>query len=245
MLMKKSGLMRSSVLALAFAALLTGCSSNPFTPPTDDGDGGLPQGTPLNDTPQNTMLRFEATYENQVVAEYEKLFAANFRFTFSSQTDQELVDRYGTSWGKDDEIESTSHLFSGFTNEEGMFQAPASSIILTLSGASYIDSPLHPDSAAYYKQVIVPAVSLNIKLSDANSTEYEISAPHDFYLVRGDVALLDENQEARADRWYIYRWDDRSVSLGAGATRLASHDSGGGAARNSWGFVKSVYATTR
>jgi hypothetical protein len=94
--MKKSGLMRSSVLALAFAAILTGCSSNPFTPPIDDGGGGLPPDTPLNDTPQNTMLRFEATYENQIIAEYEKLFASNFRFTFSSQTDDSLVQRYGT-----------------------------------------------------------------------------------------------------------------------------------------------------
>ena len=242
MLMKKSGLMRSTVLALAVALpVLAGCSSNPFTPPVDDG-GGLPSNTPLNDSPQNTMLRFEATYENQVLAEYEKLFTSNFRFTFSSQADPALEQQYGTSWGKDDETESTSHLFSGFTDIDGNFQAPASQIILSISGASFIPEPTLPDSGDYYRRVIVPVVNLSIKISDANSTEYQIEAPHDFYLVRGDVAVLDAAQEARADRWYIYRWDDRTPTPPGGAARLASLDAGGGTIRSSWGQLKGTYA---
>ena len=238
MLMKKSGL-RPTLLALAFLALpvLAGCSSNPFTPPVDDG-GGLPPGTPLNDSPQNAMLRFEATYENQVRAEYEKLFTSNFRFTFSSQSDPELVSQYGNSWGKDDEIESTGHLFEGFTNDQGQFQGPAASIVLSLTGASFIDEPAKPDSGEFYKRVIVPTVSLDIVI--AGGEEFQISAPHDFYLVRGDRALLDAGQEARADRWYIYGWDDKSAPLAAATPVLASHSEGGPAPRT-WGRLKSRY----
>jgi hypothetical protein len=239
MLMFKSGLLRSAALALVLAVpVLAGCGGNPFTPPIDDG-GGLPPNTPLNDTPQNTLLRFEATYENQVIAEYEKLFTSNFRFTFSNQSDPELVTQYGNTWGKDDEVESTSHLFNGFTNELGEFQGPASAIALSLDGASFIDDPSRPDSAAFYKYVIVPSVNLNITI--AGGEEFQISAPHDFYLVRGDVALLDPAQEARADRWYIYRWDDKSAPLAAGATRLATHDASGGPARTTWGSLRARY----
>jgi hypothetical protein len=248
MFMPRSGRLRSSLLALALLALpvLAGCSSNPFTPPIDDGGGGLPPSTPNNDSPQNTMLRFEATFENQVKAEYEKLFASNFRFTFSSQSDPLLAAEWGASWGKDDEIESTGHLFEGFTDQGGVPQPPAAQIRLSLDGASYVDDPFRPDSAAYYKLVIVPTVNLSIQLSDAEQTEYQISAPHDFYLVRGDIALLDEVQEARADRWYIYRWDDKSPDIAdAGAPRLASHDAGGGPVRSSWGLVKGTYAGSR
>jgi hypothetical protein len=244
--MRKSGLLRSFLLALVLVApLVAGCGSNPFNPPIDPG-GGLPVDTPLNDTPQNLMLRFEASYENQVLNEYEKLFTSNFRFTFSSQSDQNLVDRYGTNWGKDDEIESTSHLFDGFTNETGQFQGPASAITLSLAGAQFIDEPTQPDSGSFYKRVYVSPVSLRIEIAATEETIYDIAAPHEFYLVRGDVALLDGTQEARADRWYVYRWDDKSPAIGttAAVPRLASLTSGMGPIRTTWGNLKSSYVPT-
>jgi hypothetical protein len=244
MFMSRSGRLRSSLLALALLALpvLAGCSSNPFTPPIDDG-GGLPPNTPLNDSPQNTMLRFVATFKNLVKADYEKLFTSDFRFSFSSRSDPDLATEYGDSWGKDDEIESTGHLFEGFTDQDGEFQEPATSITLTLDGATYIPDPTKPDSGAYYMKVIVPAVNLNIVLS--NGDEFQILAPHDFYLVRGDIAQLDEVQEARDDRWYIWKWEDGSAPLAAGAPRLATHDADGGPIHSSWGLLKGIYAGSR
>ena len=240
MLMPKLGLSRSFVLALCVAALpvLAGCSSNPFTPPTDDGNNELPATTPLNDSPENTMARFEATYEYRVKPEYEKLFTSNFRFTFSNQSDPELFNTWGTSWGKDDEIESTGNLITGFTDSEGNPQAAAASIELTLEGASFVGDPTRPESTAFYKYVIVPRVRMHLILADGR--EFEIDAPHDFYLVRGDVAVLDETQEARSDRWYIHRWDDKSPPLAA-IIRVASQGAEGGAERRTWGDLKASY----
>ncbi len=243
--MRNSGLMRLSLLALGLAVLplATGCGSNPFNPPVDDGGGGLPADTPMNDSPSNTMIRFERTYENQVVDQYELLFASNFRFTFSNQSDPTLVNQYGNSWGKDDEVESTSHLFDGFTNELGTFVPGAAGITLSLPGAQIIADPFRPtdpDSSAYYKYVIVPSISL---LLDVPGTQgYEIAAPHDFYLVRGDAAVLDAGQQATADRWYIWRWDDKSAALAAIAPRLQSLAVTDRPAAITWGNLKGSYA---
>ena len=229
-------------LGLAVLPLASGCGSNPFNPPVDDG-GGLPIDTPMNDTPQNTMTRFERTYEKQVLDQYELLFTSNFRFTFSSQSDPTLVNLYGNNWGKDDEIESTSHLFDGFTNELGTFVPGASDIALTLTGAQFIDDPSRPDSGAYYKYVIVPNVTLELTIP--NSDGYIIAAPQDFYLVRGDVAGRDGNldpaQQATADRWYIWAWKDKSTLTGAVSPRLASLSTGGRPVSLTWGNLKANY----
>ena len=226
-----------SVLALSVLALLAlvfasaGCIFDP-----DEDPPIRITGIPDADTPQNALIRFEKVYELQRLPDYEAMFASNFRFTFSSQSDPGLASLYGDSWGKDDEVESTSHLFTGFTNDAGEFQQAAAAIELAFTGASFVDDPSRPDSGAYYKYVIVPAVNLRIGL--AGGEEFQISAPHDFYLVRGDAAVLDASQPARADRWYVHRWDDRSAPLAA-ATRLASF--GATPVHTTWGALRSAY----
>jgi hypothetical protein len=222
-----------ALFALAsLAAAGCGTFDPPITPPP------TLEGVPINDTPQNTMIRFDAAYERKVPVEYAKLLASDFRFTFSSQSDPTLVATYGDNWGKDDEVESTLHLFEGFTNDRGERQDPASAISLSLDGASFIDDPVRPDSGAFYKYVIVPSVQLTIEIGGADEAIYEISAPHDFWLVRGDAALLDGDQEAGANRWYIRRWDDKSVALASAAPRLAALAPGARPARITWGHLK-------
>jgi len=232
MLMRQSGRLCPSLFALLLVALVTGCSSNPFNPPPDDVPPGLGPEVPINDTPQNLMLRFEAAYEKKVPVEYEKLLTSNFRFTFSNQSDPTLVATYGNNWGKDDEVESTQHLFQGFTNENGEFQGAASAIALSLDGASFIDDPSRPDSGAYYKYVIVPSVSLTITIAGAEERIDEISARQDFYLVRGDIARIGPGQESRADRWYIHRWDDKAIAPG---------DAPADSQSTTWGRLKHRY----
>lgn len=248
MLMRISGLMRLTLCALALTILplASGCGGNPFNPPPDTGGPPDLSDTPLNDSPQNLMLRFERAYERELLSEYAKLFASNFRFTFSNQSDPTLVATYGNNWGKDDEIESTSHLFDGFNGQNG-FEPGAISIQLSLDGAQFIDDPTHPDSAAHYKYVIVPSISLRLEVAGSPETQiYEINAPHDFYLVRGDAAFLDTDgsQPATADRWYIRRWDDKSPALGAVAPRLASLAASDRPVTTTWGNLKSTYVVT-
>jgi hypothetical protein len=206
-------------VALPLVLAFHGCAFDPPPKPI------LPEPIPLNDTPHNTLRRFDLVYEQKKLQDYEVLFASNFRFTFSSQSDPDLADTYGTSWGKDDEIESTQHLFEGFTDSNGDFQAQAGTIELAFEGFSIVDDPYRPDSGAYYKFVIVPSVQLRLAILGGN--EVIVHAPHDLYLVRGDVAVLDDAQEARDDRWYVWRWDDRSPPV-AGA--------------RSWGAMRSTYA---
>jgi hypothetical protein len=243
-------MMRPSLSRLALIAVLAvavplsfGCSKNPFTPPIDDGGNTLPDDTPQNDTPQNTMLRFKATYEYQVVGDYEKLFSKDFRFTFSSQSDADLVARYGNNWGKDDEIESTRHLFQGFTDENGDAQPAATTITMTLPGIVDQDDPFHADSTEHYRVIAIPTLLLHIAL--ANDAGFDVSAPHTFYLVRGDAAVLDAGQEATATRWYIRRWDDLSPAIAAPGGPITTASEGGNAlaafAPSTWGAAKATY----
>jgi hypothetical protein len=224
--------------ALPFAA---GCGSNPFDP--NDGGQEDPLGdVPQNDTPANTLARFNGTYTRQVIGEYEKLFTTDFRFTFSSESDPTLVSLYGNSWGKDDEVESTRHLFLGFTDDSLVFQAPAVQITMDIPFTQELDDPDHPDSTEHYRLLKVPRLILNLKLSD--NQEFVVDQPQDFYLVRGDAALLDGSQSAVANRWYIRRWDDLSRPIArpgpiqtASTTPVTLFDTGS----TSWGLPKDLY----
>ena len=207
----------------ALLPILSGCGSNPFNPPIDPGgDGHVPGDTPLNDSPQNLMIRFEKSYEFQNLAIYSKLLTSDFRYTFSLASDPLLVDQY-PNWGLDDEVQSTQHLFDGFTNTHGDFIPAASRIDMTLQGVQYTSDFTHADSASHYQKVIVTSVEMQIEVpgSAGDPLVYNISARHEFYIVRGDAAVLDAGQEARADRWYIRKWDDLSNGTTA-VLRLAS-----------------------
>lgn len=239
---------RFSALALtcALTFVLAGCSGNPFKPPADNGNGGLPPDTPLNDSPQNTMTRFQRTYEYQVQPEYVKLLTSDFRYTFSSDTDPTLVAQYGPNWGKDDEAESADHLFKGFTSStSGNYVPGATNITMALNSVQYFDDPAHSDSSGYYKWVTVARVVMAIEVPGTTESQiYNIDARHEFYLVRGDAARLDAGQTATSDRWYIRRWDDLSTSLG-GAIHIASANNqvsnSSVSHPTSWGAMKGTY----
>ena len=230
------------------ACVLSGCGSNPFNPPIDPGgDGRVPGDTPINDSPQNLMIRFEKSYEFQDLPNYQKLLTSDFRYTFSQQADPNLVNLY-PNWGFDDEVESTKHLFEGFVNSTGQTVPAASKIEMTLTSIQYGQDFTHSDSGSYYQKVVVPSVEMTIEVPPApgstDPTIYQIGngARHEFYIVRGDAAVLSEGQEARSDRWYIRRWDDLSPSpTGAALVRLAGLNDVQRVAVT-WGKLKGAYA---
>jgi hypothetical protein len=244
--MRLSGFARSALLVtFALLPILSGCGSNPFKPPIDPGgDGHLPGDTPINDSQQNLMIRFEKSYEFQDLPAYKYLLTSDFRYTFSLASDPLLYNQY-PNWGLDDEILSTQHLFEGFTNTEGKYFAPASDIQMDLVGVTYTGDFTHADSASHYQKVIVTDVNMTIEVPNPPSTDplvYQISARHEFYIVRGDAAVLDAGQEARADRWYIRKWDDLSPAPSAAVLRLASLDGAGlQSTPATWGAIKGTF----
>jgi hypothetical protein len=192
--------------AVLLVALVAGCAFDPKTEPPPP-----PPVLPPADSPQNAIARFVGTYEQLDITEYKPLFTKDFRFTFSSQSDPLLAQQYGSSWGKDDEVESTTHLFLGFVDEHGTYQPAAARIELQLPFVQELEDPAHTDSVGWYRVVSVPRLLLEIVLADERG--FSVDAPHDFYLVRGDAAVLAPDQDSSPDRWYVYRWDDRSSAL--------------------------------
>ena len=133
------------------------------------------------------------------------------RFSFSSQSDPSLVQQYGETWGKDDELESTTHLFLGFVDFNGELQPRAQALELSMPVMQSFDDPFHGDSLDHYRLINVPRLRLDIALVDGR--EFAVDAPHRFFVVRGDAAVLSSEQEASSERWYVYRWDDLSAPL--------------------------------
>lgn len=228
-------------IALVLTALASaGCGGSDDPAPLQPAPvSPLPPGTPLNDTPQNTLLRFESAYENQALGEYLALLSNDFSFRFSSQSDPALVSQFGSTWGVTRDSTSTRHLFDGFTSTIGDYRAGASAITLMLTGPQFLADPDRPDSATYYKLVIVPTIMLTLEIPGTDG--FEIAAPHDFHLVRGDAAVLRAGQAADSTRWYIHRWTDKSSSL---VVRTPGPTAPAGvmpARESTWGSVKAAY----
>jgi hypothetical protein len=238
--MIRSRFPRPLVLAAALALTVAGCGDNDDPAPLQpEPVSPLPSGTPLNDTPQNTMIRFEVAYENQALTEYLALFTNDFSFRFSTQSDPALVSQFGSTWGVTRDSASTRHLFDGFTNEQGDFLPGASDITLSLAGPQFVADPDRPDSAAFYKLVIVPTIFLDLTISGGDG--YAIAAPHDFHLVRGDAAVLRPGQVADSTRWYLHRWTDKSTTLALIAPRRATPAHTMPARDATWGTLKALY----
>jgi hypothetical protein len=107
-------------------------------------------------------------------------------------------------WTRTDEIQSADHLFHGFTDASGIYRSQATKISLDLSPWQDRADPEHADSSAYYRDVVVPSVTLQIWT--ASGDFFIERQEHDFYMVRGDAAVLADGQDGSPDSWYIRKW---------------------------------------
>jgi len=221
--------MRRSLLGFVLLAVLAGCS--------DDHVSRLPvDPIRLEPSPELAIQRFVLAYEQKKASEYQATFTGDFTYEFSSSTDPTLVQQYSTGWFKNDEKESSSHLFQGYTPPGGATLPAATSIDINLAVDIPTDDNTPGVDLATHK-VLATRVdgSITVPQSGAEPLTYGITNNYNaFYLVRGDVAAnLDSTQPADAGHWYIYRWVDLSEVTPSGSRSTSK--------AQSWGSLRATY----
>jgi len=251
----------ASLLVIAgFAA--AGCY-NPFSPriaPTL----GTSKPAPVPNSASGVLRLFEWCWNNKAIAEYREIFTDDYRFFFSP-LDSAGAEWRGTPYTREDELISATNLFVGGSATE----PAARSIRLSLDRNFFVyPDPNYTgwDLLGRWHKNIRTTVTLLIETADESSIE--ITGHANFYMIRGDSALIPEELRLRgfgpdSNRWYIRRWDDETAQpegpLLAGAPvafPLAAAGSGGFSARReegvrpvgslpatsvSWGAVKAYY----
>ena len=217
------------LLALALPILAVaacGCY-NPFLPRIAPALGRS-QPAPVPSSAAGVLRLFEWCYNNKSIAEYREIFSDDYRFFFSP-LDSAGAEYRGIPWTREDELISTTQLFVGGSAD----QPAASSIRLSLEKTFlvYADPTfLAWDQRGRWHKNIRTQVVLNIQTGDGNAID--ISGAANFYMVRGDSAVIPPDLQARgfgpdSNRWYIRRWDDETAQPGAGA--FAARPTGGAA----------------
>jgi hypothetical protein len=209
----------AAIAAVITALALCGCY-NPFSPRIAP-ELGFSVPAPAPTSPPNLLRLFEWCYNNKAIAEYREIFTDDLRFVFSP-LDSAGADYRGTPWTREDELISTTNLFVGGSAD----QPPASSIRLSLDKNFFVYPD--PDFARTDPQGrahtnIRTQVVLQIQTGDGSSID--ISGAANFYMVRGDSAVIPAELTARGfgpdpNRWYIRKWVDQDAGGGLAARRV-------------------------
>ncbi len=233
-----------AVLGALLAGLaLAGCF-NPFSPRIAPILGAsIPAPKPTS--APGVLRLFEWCYNHKAIAEYREIFTDDYRFYFSP-LDSAGAEWRGTPFTREDELISATKLFVG----GGANEPAASSINLKLDPNFFVypdpDYTFFPepnrtvprDPLGRWHKNIRTTVTLRIGTEDGASIE--ITGHANFYMVRGDSALIPEELRLRgfgpdSTRWYIRRWDDETaleggVALAAGQGRTV------GSTTERWGL---------
>lgn len=217
-----------ALLAALMLSASSGCSSNPEKPPQTPAIN-----IPQNDTPAHAVQRFMLTYEGKQEAAYANMFTKDFVFDFSNSVDPSLVLQYADGWVKNDEIESSTHLFSGYTPPGGSQLPAAKSISLTFANTTPENDGTSSDPATH--KILITRVDGTIVVPQAGGEDLTyiiVNNQNLFYLVRGDAATsLEASQPADTAHWYVYRWVDQTST---GGLRTSTH-------RPTWASVRASY----
>lgn len=226
------------------AAGLTACY-NPFNPKVSGT--GITEPAPVPDSPGNLLKLLEWCYVNRAIFEYRELFDNDYRFVFGTLDPDGNAYRT-VPWNREDEVESTTHLFQG-----GAANQPAATNIVFIMDRNFreTDDPNHPGSG---HRLIRTSVTIRII---ADQTQREVQGYANFFMVRGDSASIPDELRQRGfepdpNRWYILRHEDDTLPdnpgtattaplAGSRATSLASPASTSWIERSSWGSLKFAY----
>jgi hypothetical protein len=216
-----------------FCGVLAGCSGDHLTQPK-------PEPIPI-DPPAAAIQRFVLAYEQKNAIKYQAMFTGDFTYEFSNAADPVLAQQFSTGWFKNDERESSLHLFSGYTPPGDSTLPAAATIDINLAVSLPTDDNSAGVNPATHK-VLPTAVNgmISVPVPGGDVLTYAIENNFNvFYIVRGDVAVnLDSSQPADVQHWYIYRWVDLT---GATAVRTAPSDGPVPTNPTTWGAIKARY----
>jgi len=205
------GRLAALALALGMLGFAAGGCDNPFKPRIGYAPVAV-EPAPRPNSPQGLMKLFRWCWVNRSIAEYEDLFTEDFRFVFS---DVDAVDNPPIL--RDEEIAIARRIFvDGNANEPR-----AKRIELT-----FVNEPLIPIADTRrgktdpWHKLIQTRVTLRVELADE---AIQIDGDLNFYVVRGDSALIPEEMRQRGfgpdpGRWYIERWEDKTGGGGTGSS---------------------------
>jgi len=136
-------------------------------------------------------------------------------FRFHSMGDTLLHYTAGNS--REEEAGVVRALLRGVIRDGDTLRAPADSVGMTVDGIGENVDPEHPDSTQHYRVLTVRRFELGVRLG--RDRLVISSALQVFHLVRGDVALLPQDQPADTTRWYIRRWLEDVTGVNAELAR--------------------------
>jgi hypothetical protein len=195
---------------LLLILVMSGCY-NPFAPRIAPVLG-FSQPPPAPSSPSNLMRLFEWCYNNRAIAEYRELFTGDYQFFFNP------VDSAGAAyrakpWRREDEMIYATQLFVGGSAD----QPAANSIRLSLDKNFYVYADpkyLRWDPQGIWHKNIRSQALLTIKTDDGS--QLEVSGAANFFLVRGDSAVIPDELKLMgfvpdSTRWFIRQWDDETA----------------------------------
>jgi hypothetical protein len=236
--------LRRRIAALGVAAGLAFALSacfNPFDPRVQGT--GISEPPPTPDSPSGVLRLLEWCYEHRAISEYRELFTDDYRFVFGTLDPDGNAYR-DNPWIREDEIQSTTHLFLG-----GAANQPAATSITIFLDRNFDvrDDPRYPGGGRWHKRI---RTSVILRLADPINKE--VSGFANFFVVRGDSARIPSDLGLRPDstRWFIQRHEDdtwtdpgtgtsASTAPGVEGSRPASLASF--STRASWGNLKRQY----
>jgi hypothetical protein len=218
-------------LTIATLAALAGCF-NPWDP--REAGLGVTEPPPVPSTPGGVLRLLEWCYDHRAIAEYREIFSDDYRFVFAA------LDPYGNAyrsqpWTREDEVESTTHLFQG-----GDANQPAATSITIVLDRSFRVTTLTPWRTLIRTSVILHVIT--------ETGEQSANGYANFFLVRGDSALIplelsQKGVQPDSNRWYIQRHEDETFAdeSGGGTAARARPATAMRLVERTWGYFKAVY----